>query len=186
MSELGEKVLEAAKRTGALLYGDFTLTSGAKSSYYFDGRIISLDSEGSYYVAKALLPILRECGAQALAGPSVGADPIVGAVALLSHIEGHPLRGLMVRKEPKQHGTKKYIEGKVVPGMKVAVVDDTCTTAKSLFHAIEAVETGGCQVVKVLAILDRREGGSDALRQRGYDFQALLEADEAGKIHVVR
>ena len=119
---------------------------------------MTLDPEGSHYVAKALLPILWECGAQALAGPSIGADPILGSVALLSHMEGTPIPGLIVRKEPKGHGTGKYVEGNVTPGMKVAVVDDACTTAKSLFHAIDAVEAAGCQVVKVLAILDPERG----------------------------
>ena len=89
----------------------------------------------------------------------------------------------MVRKEPKGHGTKKYVEGKVEPGLKVAVVDDTCTTAQSLFHAIDAIEAEGCQIVKVLTILDRNQGGSIALKRKGYDFQALLEADEKGNIH---
>ena len=179
---MAEKILEIAKDTGALIFGEFTLTSGIKSQYYFDGRLISLDPTGAYYVAKALLPILKECDAQAIAGPSIGADPIVGAVALLSHQEGYPLPGLIVRKEPKKHGTKRYIEGPVVSSMRVAVVDDTCTTAKSLFHAIDAVEAEGCQVVKVLAILDRNEGGSDELRRRGYDFQALLVANERGEV----
>ncbi len=180
-----EKILELAKSKGALIFGDFTLTSGAKSHYYFDGRLISLDPAGAYYVARAFLLILRGCDAQAIAGPSIGADPIVGAVALLSHQEGHPVPGLIVRKEPKGHGTGRYIEGPLIPGMRVAVVDDTCTSGKSLFHAIKAVETEGCRVVKVLAILDRHEGGGDELRRRGYDFQALLETGERGEIRPV-
>lgn len=181
-TELAEKILDIAKRKGALIFGDFTLASGAKSSYYFDGRLISLDPEGAYYVAKALLPVLRGCKAQAIAGPSIGADPIVGAVALLSHLEGHPIPGLIVRKEPKGHGTRRYVEGPIAPGLRVAVVDDTCTTGASLFHAIDAVEAEGCRVVKVLAILDRRQGGAEKLRRRGYDFQAILEANEKGEV----
>ena len=183
MNKMSQKLLRIARTTGALLFGEFTLASGKKSTYYFDGRLVTLDPEGSYTVASSILPILRECGAEAIAGPTMGADPIIGAITILSHIERYPIRGLMVRKEPKSHGTKKYVEGKVEPGLKVAVIDDTCTTAQSLFHAIDAIEAEGCQIVKVLTILDRNQGGSIALKRKGYDFQSLLEADEKGDIH---
>jgi orotate phosphoribosyltransferase len=181
-----EIILELAKRTGALMFGEFTLSAGGVSSYYFDGRLITLHPEGAYHVAKALLPLLKECGADAIAGPTLGADPIVSSVAAVSFLEGHPVSGLIVRKEVKQHGGQRAIEGPVLDGQSVAVVDDTCTTGGSLFHAIAAVEAAGCRVVKVLAILDRREGGSDEIRRRGYDFAALLEADERGGVAPVR
>ncbi len=177
-----ETILELARQKGALLFGEFKLSSGGTSSYYFDGRIITLDPEGAYHVAKAFLPILRECGAQAIAGPTLGADPIVSAVALMSYLEGHPIPGLIVRKEAKQYGGKRGIEGPLAPGARVAIVDDTCTTGSNLIHAIEAVEAAGCQVVKVMCILDRRQGGSDEIRRRGYDFTALLEASNQGEI----
>ena len=177
-----EIILELAKRRGALRFGEFALSAGGTSSYYFDGRLITLDPEGSYHVAKALLPILRECGAEAVAGPTLGADPIVSAVAAISHLEGHPIPGLIVRKEAKEYGGKRAIEGPLAQGARVAVVDDTCTTGGNLLHAIEAVEAAGCQVVKVISILDRRQGGSDEIRRRGYDFVGLLEANERGEI----
>ena len=187
---LAETILELAKRKGALTFGDFRLSSGKTSSYYFDGRLITLDPEGAYHVARAFLPILVECGAEAVAGPTVGADPIVAAVALMSHVQGlsssegksRPIPGLIVRKEPKQHGTGQAIEGSVWSGARVAVVDDSCTKGGSLLHAIQAVEEAGCRVVKVLCILDRCEGGSEEIRRRGYDFTALLEADACGNI----
>ena len=100
MDKISQKLLHIAKSTGALLFGEFILASGKKSTYYFDGRLVTLDPEGSYNVASSLLPILKDCGAQAIAGPTMGADPIIGAITILSHIEGHPIRGLMVRKEP--------------------------------------------------------------------------------------
>ncbi len=179
------EIMELAKAKGALLFGEFQLSAGGTSSYYFDGRILSLDPEGGYRVAQAFLPILRECGAQAIAGPTLGADPIVSAVSVVSGIEGHPIPGLIVRKETKGHGGKRAIEGptaSLCKGAPVAVVDDTCTTAASLFHAIEAVESAGYRVVKVLSILDRNEGGSAELRRRGYSYQALLSANENGEI----
>ena len=178
----GEIILEIAKRKGALSFGEFKLSAGGTSPYYFDGRRVTLDPEGAYHVARAILPVMRECNAQAVAGPTLGADPIVSSLALMSHLEGCPMPGLIVRSEAKQHGGKRTIEGPLTLGARVAVVDDTCSTGASLFRAIDALEEAGCQVVKVVCILDRREGGSDELRRRGYDFVALLEADARGKI----
>ena len=136
---------------------------------------------------KALLPLARAAGAQGVGGPTLAADPIVAAVALVSHLEtdgGGAIPAFIVRKEAKTHGMGNAVEGHLAPGSKVAVVDDTCTTGGSLFLAIEAAEAAGCTVVKVLAVLDRREGGSDELRRRGYDFTALLVANDRGEIEV--
>ena len=177
-----EGVLDLAKRRGALRFGEFRLSSGGTSNYYFDGRLVTLDPEGAYLVARAMLPILKECSAEAIAGPTLGADPIVSAVALLSYLDGTPIPGLIVRKEAKGYGGKKVIEGPLREGMRVAVVDDTCTTGGNVFNAIEAVKAAGCEVVRVICILDRREGGSDEIRRRGYLFTALLEASESGEI----
>lgn len=181
-----DRLLKRALDMGALTYGDFTLTSGKKSSYYFDGRLLSLDPEGAYLSAHALLPLVRASGAEAIGGPTLGADPIVASVSLVSHLEtsGDPVPAFIVRKEAKQHGMGNAVEGHLAAGSKVAVVDDTCTTGGSLFQAIEAAEAAGCTVVKVLAILDRCEGGGEELRRRGYDFAALLVANEEGEIEV--
>lgn len=177
-----EIVLRLAKELGALRFGRFELSGGGTSSYYFDGRLITLHPEGAYQVAKAILPMVLECGAEAIAGPTLGADPIVAAVAVLSHLEGRPIPGLIVRKEAKGHGARRIIEGPLRRGADVTVVDDACTTGASLIHAIDQLEAEGCRVVKVISILDRREGGSDEIRRRGYDFAALLEADDNGEI----
>ena len=177
-----ELILELAKRTGALTFGEFKLSAGGTSPYYFDGRLVTLDPEGSYHVARAVFELIRECGAEAVAGPTLGADPIVSSVAAVSYLEGHPIPGLIVRKEVKQHGGRKAIEGPLRSGSNVAVVDDTCTTGGSLLHAIDAVESAGCRVVKVITILDRHQGGSDEIKRRGYSFAAILEADEHGEI----
>ncbi len=180
-----QKVLDIALNRQALMFGEFRLTAGGTSGYYFDGRILSLDPEGGYEVAKALLPLAQGAGAVAIAGPTLGADPIVAAVSVLSHLDGDPLPGLIVRKEAKGHGGQRAIEGPVAelaPGAPIAVVDDTCTTGSSLFHAIDAVEDAGYTVAVVLSILDRNEGGSAELRRRGYDFRALLSADDEGRI----
>ena len=182
LSETLDRLLALALERGAIKYGDFTLTSGKKSSYYFDGRLLSLDPEGAYLISQAIIPLLEQAGAQAVGGTTLGADPMVAALALASHIKGRSIPAFIVRKESKTHGTKQNIEGPLEPGTNVAIVDDVCTTGGSLFHAIEAAEWAGCAVVKVVSILDRNEGGSEEMRKRGYNFSTLLAATADGKI----
>ncbi len=182
MADVAQAILRLAKEKGALQFGEFQLSSGEVSSYYFDGRLVTLDPQGANLVASALLPVVHECGAEAVAGPAVAAVPIIAAVSLMSFGQGRPVPGLIVRAEAKDHGTGRLIEGPLKAGSQVAVVDDTCSTGASLLHAIDALEAQRCRIVKVMCILDRRQGGSDELRSRGYDFTALLEADEQGDI----
>ena len=179
-----ERLLQLAVERGALKYGEFTLSSGQTSPYYFDGRLLSLDPEGAYLIARSLLPILEETGAEAIGGPTIGADPIVAAVALTSHLQGGSISGFIVRTETKSHGTRHRVEGPLTRGRRVAIVDDACTTGSSLLLAIEAAEEYGCEVVKVIAVLDRLQGGSAEIRRRGYDFASLLEATPAGEVGV--
>ena len=182
LSETLDRLLALALERGAIKYGDFTLTSGKKSSYYFDGRLLSLDPEGAFLISQAIIPLLDQAGAMAVGGTTLGADPMVAALALASHIKGRSIPAFIVRKESKTHGTKQNIEGPLEPGTNVAIVDDVCTTGGSLFHAIEAAEEAGCSVVKVVSILDRNEGGSEEMRKRGYNFSTLLAATADGKI----
>ena len=177
------RLLELALERSAIRYGDFTLSSGRKSTYYFDGRLLSLDPEGAHLIGKAILPVLNDAGVAAIGGPTLGADPIVAAVAMASWQQGTPLPAFIVRKEAKEHGTAQLIEGPVPPpGTSVAIVDDACTTGGSLFHAIAAAEGAGCTVALVMAVLDRNEGGSDTIRRRGYRFASLLAAGTDGSI----
>ena len=175
-------LLELALARGALKYGEFTLTSGPKSSFYFDGRLLSLDPEGAHLIGRAILPILRRAGVNAVGGPALGAVPMVTAVALASREEQDALPAFVVRTGTRTHGTGQTIEGPLVKGSRVAIIDDTCTTGGSLLHAIAAAEEAGCTVVKVVAILDRREGGAEELERRGYDFTALLTATPEGSV----
>ena len=181
--EMVTRLLDLALERGAIRYGDFTLSSGRKSTYYFDGRLLSLDPEGAYLLGHALLPLLTDAGVGAVGGPTLGADPIVAAVATASWQQGTPIPAFIVRKEAKGYGTAQLIEGPLPPqGTSVAIVDDACTTGGSLFHAIEAAEEAGYKVGLVLAALDRNEGGSDAIRDRGYRFVSLLTAGDDGNI----
>tara|TARA_B100000745_G_C20146769_1_gene393249 strand:+ start:433 stop:1620 length:1188 start_codon:yes stop_codon:yes gene_type:complete len=180
-----QRLLELAVELGALKYGEFTLSSGKKSSYYFDGRLLSLNPEGAHLIGKSLLPLMHKSSVEAIGGPTLAADPIVTAVSLASYAQGEGIPGFIVRKETKEHGTAQLIEGHIKPGSKVAIVDDTCTTGGSLFHAIQAAESYGCEVVKVIAVLDRREGGTEELIRRGYDFVSLMAANPEGQIEVI-
>ena len=182
MNQPHAEILEIAKRLGALQFGQFILSSGAESKYNFDGRLLTLHPEGASLIARAFMPILIDCEAEAIAGPTLGADPIVAAVAVTSHLLGRPIPGLIVRKEAKIYGGGRVIEGPLVKGSRVAVVDDACTSGSSLIHSIKMIEDAGCRVVKVLCVLDRLEGGSTEIQSRGYEFASLLEYDGRGGI----
>lgn len=167
----------------AVLRGDFTLASGQKSAYYFDGRRVTLWPEGAYLVGKALFEVLRQTDVQAVGGPTLGADPIVAAVAVVSYQEGHPLPAFIVRREAKGHGTQQAIEGCLPPaGSPVALVDDVITTGGNLFQAIGAVKAAGCRVACVVVLVDRQQGGAEELRRRGYAFSALFQATPTGEL----
>ena len=173
-TESTRRIREIAIEVGAFLRGEFTLTSGKKSNYYFDGKKVTLSPEGAYQVGKAVFDQLAGVGIDAVGGVPVGAYSMVAAVALVSHLEGKPIPAFIVREETKEHGTKRRIEGHLKEGSRVAIVDDVITTGGSLLRAIKAVEAANCKVVKVIVLVDRNEGGGDRLRQEGYDFTALL------------
>lgn len=176
-----KSALVALMQAKALRFGDFVLASGKRASYYLDGKQITLDPEGARLVAEGLLELLAQGEwPDAIGGMSIGADPITASVVLLSGMRGRPLRGFMVRKEPKGHGTGQYMEGPVQPGDRVAIVEDVVTTGGSTLQAIERAKAYGLKVIRVLAIVDRMEGGSEALAQEGYRLESLLRIQDFG------
>lgn len=164
----------------ALRFGDFTLASGKKSTYYLDGKQISLHSAGLRLVSEGLLDLLEGVDFNALGGMSIGADPIVGGVLTVAAARGRRLDGFLVRKEPKGHGTKKYIEGPVESGTNVVVIDDVVTTGGSSLEACDRIEEFGCRVVCVVGIVDRKEGGAANFAARGIPFRSLLTIEDFG------
>ncbi|MBA7637957.1 Orotate phosphoribosyltransferase [subsurface metagenome] len=173
-TENARRILELAREVGALQEGEFTLTSGKKSNYYFEGKRLTLTPEGAYLVGKVVFDELADVGVDAIGGVAIGGYPMVAAVALVSHLEGKPLPSFVVREETKEHGTRRKIEGGLKEGSRVAIVDDVITTGGSVSRAIEAAEAANCKVVKVIVVVDRHEGGSDKLKQQGYDFTGII------------
>lgn len=167
-------------RQRALTFGDFTLASGKKATYYLDGKQITLHSEGLRLVSEGLLHLMEGVNATAIGGMSIGADPIVGGMLAIASKQGRELDGFLVRKEPKGHGTQRYIEGPVKPGQKVVIVEDVVTTGGSSILAADRAKEFGLEVVLVLAIIDRMEGGRQNFEKQGYAFRSLLTIQDFG------
>lgn len=179
MAESDRSRLKEILKEKSILRGDFTLASGKKSDYYIDARLTTLDPEGVYLIGKIFLEeILRDPQINCVGGPTMGADPIVGSLMVLSHDSGSPLPGFLVRKQEKGHGTGKLIEGNLNPGDVTAVVEDVVTTADSVVKAIHAVREAGAEVKKALVIVDREEGGQQKFEEIGVPFYSIFKISE--------
>ena len=162
----------------AIQFGEFVLASGQKSDYYVDLRLITLDPQGAYLTAKVVLDAIGE-NVDAVGGPTTAADPIAGAVAAVAGSEGRSVRGFMVRKEPKGHGMRKRVEGPLEPKMRAVIVDDTVTTATQMIAAAQAVqEEVGCEVTKLLCVIDRLQSARQNVEQAGYVFESIFTIEE--------
>lgn len=164
----------------ALKFGDFTLASGKKSTYYLDGKQVMLHAEGLRLVCEGIIELLSDVDFQAIGGMSIGADPIIGGVLTVAAEQNREMIGVMVRKEPKGHGTQKYIEGPLQPGMKVVVVDDVVTTGGSSLLAVDRIEEFGAEVVQMVGIVDRMQGGAENFAKRNLPFKSLLTIQDFG------
>jgi orotate phosphoribosyltransferase len=167
-------------RERALKFGDFTLASGKKAKYYLDGKQVTLHSRGLRQVSLGLLELLRGVEFDAVGGMSIGADPIVAGVLTVAAEQGRDLKGFLVRKESKGHGTQKYVEGPLEPGERVVIVEDVVTTGGSSLLAIDRVQEFGGKVVQVVAIVDRMEGGAAQFAARDVPFRSLLTIEDFG------
>ncbi len=164
--------------------GDFVLSSGRRSDYYFDCRVTALHPEGAWLIGSLFNKLLAEQDIKGVGGMTLGADPLVSATTVISHEMGRPLAGLLVRKEAKGHGTGQYVEGlgNFEPGDSVAMVEDVVTTGGSLLKACERVKAAGLNIVAVCTILDRQEGGREILQEAGYNLLALFTREELVKL----
>jgi len=158
--------------------GEVTLTSGKRSDFYVDGKQTTLDSEGAYLVGKLFYEMIKKSKipVEAVGGPTLGADPIVTAISIMSYLEGSPIPGFIIRKEPKKHGKALWIEGdkSLTPGTRVAIIEDVVTTGGSMLKAIEVAKAQGLEIVQVLALVDREEGGRENLAKEGYALESIF------------
>ncbi len=180
--------------------GQFKLSSGATSDYYIDCRITTLDADGGRYIGESILDLLdqNKIEAEAVGGLTLGADPIVSAVAIASgwramkaiqdrRPKPQVLHGFLVRKAEKAHGTGRRIEGFCSPGARVVIVDDVCTTGASTIHAIEAAREAGMSIAAVICLVEREEAnGRPAVEvaAQGAPFFSLFTAEQVRAEHI--
>jgi orotate phosphoribosyltransferase len=166
----------------SLRFGDFVLSSGRHSDFYVDARVVTLDGRGLYLASSLLLRRCRDVGATAIGGPTVAADPLLSGTAALSGMRttGTPLKAFIVRSQAKSHGTGKTIEGpELTASDRVIVVDDTLTSGGSILRTVERLhgETPA-EVIEAVVLVDREEGGREALAAAGIDCFALFRRGE--------
>ena len=180
MSAEDHAALVALLRAHSFRRGQFTLASGQPSSYYVDARPTTMSASGLSVIGRLGLRAIRDAGwAPALVGGlTLGADPVAYAIAAASVLDPPMIDGFTVRKEAKGHGTGRRIEGPFRAGVSVVVVEDVITTGGSALRAIEAVDGAGGQVLGVLAVVDREEGGTATLTAAGYPVVALIRLAE--------
>ena len=181
LKELKNELLGLLEKE-ALRKGNFVLSSGRTSTYYLDGRVITLAPQGAYLVASIILELIKDKNdIVAVGGPTLGADPIVGAIACLSHINKIPIKTFIVRKAAKEHGTQRQIEGpSLAKGSTVILVGDVATTGKALIEAKEALDRAGIIAKEAFVIVDRLEGASDNLSKVGLKLNSIFTKDELG------
>lgn len=175
---LKEELIKIIKEKSLLTDVKRVLTSGRTSNYYIDAKMTTLDPKGANITARLILDILKDFDVDAIGGYTLGADPMVSAVAVLSVETEQFLPAFIVRKEPKKHGERKMIEGPFQTGWKVAVVDDVVTTGGSTLKACQAVEEEGGEVALTLVLVDRLEGGRENIEKKGYKFVSILTRED--------
>ncbi len=152
------------------------LASGKESDFYVDCRQVTLHGEGARLVGRVILERIRKSGAQAVGGPTLGADPMVTAVSMTAALSGVDVPAFIIRKAEKGHGMQNRIEGagNLRAGMRVAIVEDVVTTAASSLVAIEAALSAGLEIAQVICLVDREEGGRKNLAARGFALEAVF------------
>jgi len=178
MTAVRERLLKLVDEK-AVVRGEVTLASGRTSNFYIDGKRVTLDPEGSDLLAGVLVELCRLHGATAIGGPMIGADPIAGAVAAKSHQADYPVKGFIVRGREKQHGMQKRIEGPPLSDEdRVVLVDDVITTGGSVLKTIEAIRETGAVIVCCTCLVDREQGGREALEEAGIPYEPVFRRSE--------
>ena len=169
--------------TRAYRHGNFTLASGRTSSHYVNCKPVSLSGLGLALLSAQMLELV-EPGAVAVAGLTLGADPLVSGVAQAAALAGQALDALIVRKEAKGHGTGAWLEGPLPePGSRITVLEDVVTTGGSSLKAVKQLREAGYVVDRVVTIVDRQEGGLAAMQEAGLELRSLFQLDEVAAAH---
>ncbi|HAK89725.1 MAG: orotate phosphoribosyltransferase [Nitrospirae bacterium GWC2_46_6] len=150
----------------------FKLVSGRMSNYYFNCKMVTLNPEGMYLISNIIFDMIKDLNVKGIGGLTLGADPIADAVAYTSYLKENPIEAFVVRKSAKSHGTMQWIEGDVKAGDRVVIVDDVITTGKSTIEAITRAREAGLNIVKVIALVDRQEGGYENIAEALKDIKA--------------
>ncbi|MEW6333673.1 MAG: orotate phosphoribosyltransferase [Thermodesulfobacteriota bacterium] len=156
----------------------FTLVSGLKSNYYFNCKPTTLDPEGMNLIGEIIWDMLAGSAVTAAGGLTLGADPIANALSVISFQKGRPIKSFVVRKDVKDHGTRKAVEGNVEPGEQVAIIDDVITTGISTITAIERAREAGLLIERVIVLIDRQEGGKENILVHTPRVEAVLTRTE--------
>jgi orotate phosphoribosyltransferase len=168
MSENEQLLLQVIKKR-SFKRGQYRLASGETSDYYIDGKMTAVYSEGAYLIGEILYEWTKDLDIHAIGGLQVGAVPLTTAAVISYHHRGRPMEGFWVREEVKSHGTQKRVEGRLWKSARVAIVDDVITKGGSALKAVQAVREFGCEVVLVLALVDRLQGAQELFRQNGIE-----------------
>ena len=165
--ELKKRELLKLLKKDAYIEGKVTLSSGKTSDYYIDARRVTLNATGAYLCGRIILDLLKNEPFDAIGGPTLGADPLIGAIGVLSFQANKPINTFIVRKTPKVHGKQQRIEGPLLKkGTRVVLIDDVATTGKALIESIDVLAQIGVQVQKAICIVDRLEGAKEALAEK--------------------
>ena len=158
--------------------GEFILASGKKSDYYVDARLTTLDARGGYLIARIFLAMLTDDVPDAVGGLTLGADPVIGSMLALAGLEDLDLKGCIVRKQAKEHGTQSLVEGPLSEGDRVVIIEDVLTTGGSSLKAVKAVRDLGCEVQRVLGVVDREQGARENLKEAGCRMESIFTVGE--------
>jgi orotate phosphoribosyltransferase len=161
----------------------FKLVSGRMSNYYFNCKAVTLYPEGMYLIGNLIFELIRDLRVAGIGGLTLGADPISYAAAYTSYLKGNPVEAFVVRKTAKSHGTMQWIEGNIIKGNTVVIVDDVITTGQSTIEAITRSQEAGLDIVKVIALIDRQEGGKEAIEALGYKLTSVITREEVMKVY---
>jgi orotate phosphoribosyltransferase len=176
------RLIEVVRQRSFSSGGETKLVSGRTSSFYFNMKPTMLDAEGAHLIATLILDALQDAKVDLIGGLEMGAVPLATAVAVASHAKGRPLQAFFVRKQAKEHGAKKLVEGlapgETLEGKRVVILEDVTTTGGSAMKAIEAVKAEGGLIDRVVTVVDRLEGAAESFREAGIPFSAILTADD--------